>query len=334
MNPFGGRSVEPGLLRETLYQDSGLDAAFVALTTASAAIATFGLLENSVAVIIGAMIIAPLLMPIEGISFGVLNGDFFLARRAATTLVVGTLSAVLISYLIGLVFGFVTFGSEVVARTHPTLLDLGIAIFAGAIGGFAKIRRDLSASVAGTAIAVALMPPLCVLGLELSRGGLQLGVGSSLLFVTNVLGITLACMAMYLLGGYADFHLARIRLLGTVGIVLLLAIPLAANLFHLIDQAQVERAVRTSLSRTVTFSRLTVVSLKVNWLSDPPQIDMVVRTDQTVTPKQIGLVEQFVKRQTGRPFHLVVEVARVEEVTSSPLTPESPQPSSLAPYYP
>ncbi len=329
MNHLGEAPPEPGRLREILYQDCRLDIAFAALTTASAAIATFGLLENSVAVIIGAMIIAPLLMPIEGISFGILNGDFFLVRRAGITLVVGALSALLISYLIGLVFGFVTFGSEVAARTHPTLLDLGIAIFAGAIGGFAKIRRDLSASVAGTAIAVALMPPLCVLGLELSRGAFQFGAGSSLLFATNVLGITLACMAVYLISGYADFHQARIRLLGIVGIVLLLTIPLAANLLHLIDQTRVERAVRTSLGRTVTFSRLSVISLNVNWLSTPPEIDVVVRSAQAVTPTQIGLVEQFVKRQTGRSFHLVIDVSRVEEVTSSP----SPAPSPTNPFY-
>ncbi|MBC5799215.1 MAG: DUF389 domain-containing protein [Candidatus Eremiobacteraeota bacterium] len=317
MSRSGSNLSKPGQLLATLLGDARLNLPFVALTAASAAIASLGLLENSTAVIIGAMIIAPLLMPIQGISFGVLHGDGRLTYRAVATLAAGSALALLISYLLGLVFGYGALGSEATARTYPTLLDLGIAVCAGAIGGFAKIRRDLSASVAGTAIAVALMPPLCVVGLEMSRMHAQLAGGALLLFMTNVLGITVACMAAYLIGGYADFRHVRMRLLGAAAIVLLLLVPLGANLLRLIEQAQIEHAILASLTGTVTFSQVSLVNLKVNWLASPPEVTIVVRSGHAITPTQIALVEAFVKRKMRKDFRLIVDVGRFDEVTSS-----------------
>ncbi|MBW4595831.1 MAG: DUF389 domain-containing protein [Brasilonema angustatum HA4187-MV1] len=80
-----------------------------------------------------------------------------------------TLVAVVLAWLIGSLVGLPEFGSEVVARCQPTLLDLGIAIAAGAISGYAKVQPKISSSLAGTAIAVALMPPICVIGFGLSQ---------------------------------------------------------------------------------------------------------------------------------------------------------------------
>ncbi len=84
--------------------------------------------------------------------------------------------------------------SEVLSRSKPNLLDLGIAIAASGISGYAKVNSKISASVAGTAIAVALMPPICVIGLGLAKFDLSLSLGATLLYLTNFLGISLACM--------------------------------------------------------------------------------------------------------------------------------------------
>jgi uncharacterized hydrophobic protein (TIGR00271 family) len=321
LSRLGKYTPEPKALRATLFEDSRLNLAFAACSIASAAIATFGLLQNSAAVIIGAMIIARLMMPIQGVTFGVLNVDFRLIRRAVATLLAGAGVSVLIGYVLGIVFSYVELGDVAAAFTSPTLLDLGIAIFAGSIAGFAKLRRDLVASVAGTAIATSLMPPLCVVGLELARGHGSLAGAALLLFVTNVLGITLACMAMYFIGGYANFERARMGLLGTLVLVLLLAIPLAANFLRLVEQTQVERAVRTTLAQTTTFAGVELVSLKIDWSTDPPNVDMVVRSGHVITPRQIGLVETFVDTRTRRHFHFIVDVSQVQVVTSSPSSP-------------
>lgn len=325
MSRLGKYTPEPKQLRATLFEDSRLSLPFSACTIAAAAIATFGLLENSAPVIIGAMIIARLMMPIQGVTYGVLNVDFRLIRRAVLTLLAGALAAVFIGYVFGVVFSYVELGDVAATFTSPTLLDLGIAIFAGAIAGFAKLRRDLISSVAGTAVATSLMPPLCLIGLELARGHGPLAGAALLLFVTNVLGITLACMAMYVVGGYANVERARNGLLGVFGLVLVLAVPLAANFVRLAEQTQVERAVRTTLARTTTFAGVALMSLKIDWSATPANVEMVVRSSHPITPKQIGLVESFVDSRTRKTFHFIVDVSQVQVVTSSP----APSPSVL-----
>lgn len=99
--------------------------------------------------------------------------------------------------------------SEVVAPSKPTLLDLGIAVAAGGISGFAKVQPKVSGTLAGTAIAVALMPPICVIGLGLSQGNWSLSLGATLLYLTNLLGITLSCMLTFLIAGYTPLKRAR-----------------------------------------------------------------------------------------------------------------------------
>lgn len=172
-----GRRVSPQALKymgDSLQDESTLDRNFIVLIIGSCIIATFGLIANSAAVIIGAMLIAPLMLPIRGIAFGILEADDELVRAGFKALGIGTAIAILLSAGLGFSTGIVAeYGSEIAGRSQPTLLDLGIAIAAGALAGFAKIETKLSSSLAGTAISVALMPPLCVVGLWLAKGNFQ-----------------------------------------------------------------------------------------------------------------------------------------------------------------
>jgi uncharacterized hydrophobic protein (TIGR00271 family) len=157
-----------------LHQELSIDASwtinYVVLTISSCLIATFGLISNSTAVIIGAMIIAPLMLPLRGLAFGALEGDLILFCKALGAIAGATILALVLSWLTGRIAGIPEYGSEVLSRTQPNLVDLGIAAVAGGISSFAKIRERLSDALAGVAIAVALMPPLCVVGLSLSQG--------------------------------------------------------------------------------------------------------------------------------------------------------------------
>jgi uncharacterized hydrophobic protein (TIGR00271 family) len=279
-----------------LQIESKLDEIYLLLIVGSCAIATFGLLSNSAAVIIGAMLVAPLMLPIRGLALGALVGNPALFRQGAVSVVVGTLLAVLISWLIGTFVALPNYGSEVLARSEPTLLDLGIAVAAGGISGYAKVAPRLAGSLAGTAIAVALMPPVCVVGLGLAATDWSLSLGASLLYLTNLLGITLSCMVAFLIAGYAQFRHAR-RALGwaTVLTVLLLA-PLGVSFARLIQQAQLQTSLEQALlNRTVAFQRMELLRTKVNWLSDPPTVRLNVRSRELVTPqtsKAFGTVYQ------------------------------------------
>jgi len=297
--------------------ESTLDASYLILIIGSCAIATFGLLSNSAAVIIGAMIIAPLMLPIRGLAFGALQGNVVLFRKGVVAVGVGTLLAVAIAWLIGSLVQLPSYDSEVLARSEPTLLDLGIAVAAGGISGYAKVEPKVSGSLAGTAIAVALMPPICVIGLGLAQANWSLSLGATLLYLTNLLGIALACMLTFLLTGYASIHRARKVITWTLAFTSILLIPLGVSFFRLVQQSQLEMSIRLALlNRTITFQRLELLRSETNWLVNPPAIRLNVRAQEPVTPRQVQLLEEFIEREMGRPFTLIFEVGQVEEVTA------------------
>jgi len=306
-------------LRQDLLEESQLSWHYLVLVISSCIIATLGLLSNSAAVIIGAMLIAPLMLPIRGAAFGILEADRGLIRASILSLMVGSLLAIAISALIGVTTGIAQFGSEVIARTQPNLLDLGIAVTAGALAGVAKIEPKVAGTVAGAAIAVALMPPICVVGLWLGQGNLELSRGAFLLYMTNLFGITLACMVAFVLFGYAMVRRARRPLGVTLMFTTLLAIPLGASTLQLLQQNQVEdRVKRVLLDRTLTFQRVTLVDLSTSWLTTPPEITLTVRASEPVTPKQVVLLEQFIERELNRPYKLTFWVSQIDEITSIP----------------
>jgi uncharacterized hydrophobic protein (TIGR00271 family) len=300
---------------QELLEDSELNLNFMILTITACLIATFGLLSNSTAVIIGAMIVAPLMMPLRGLAFGALEGDPELFRRSITSLGVATIVALLLAILIGRLVGFPDFGSEVLARTEPTLLDLGIAVVAGGLSGFAKVRPKVSDALAGTAIAVALMPPLCVVGLSLSQGLWQYSWGAFLLYITNLLGITVACMLVYIWAGYTRPNQVLGAAIALTGILL---IPLGLSLFQLLRQAQLEYTLKVILlSQTITVGQqVELVKTQINWSTKIPTVSLRVRAKEPVTPKQVRLVQEFVSKQLRQPFKLVFEVAPVQNVVA------------------
>ncbi|MGH8002898.1 MAG: DUF389 domain-containing protein [Brasilonema sp.] len=302
-------------IRSGLLEESTIDINYLVLILGSCIIATLGLLSNSAAVIIGAMIIAPLMLPIRGLAFGALEGNFILFRKAFTAIVVGTALATTLALLVGYFVGLPEFGSEIISRSKPNLLDLGIAVAAGGISGFAKVQPKISGSLAGTAIAVALMPPICVVGLGLSRGSLTLSIGATLLYLTNLLGITLSCMLTFLLTGYTPLKRARKVLGWTLAFTAILVIPLSVSFFQLIRQARLEVSLkRALLNRTITFQRVILLDSDVNWLAKPPEVRLNVRTREPITPRQVMLLEEFLEKEISQPFTLIFEVGQIEEV--------------------
>lgn len=309
-------------LKTDLLDESTLNISYLILIVGSCAIATFGLLSNSTAVIIGAMLVAPLMLPIRGLAFGALTGNVDLFRKGLIAVTVGTVLAMAIACTLGSLVGISNFGSEVLSRSQPTLLDLGIAVVAGAISGYAKVEPKISSTLAGTAIAVALMPPVCVIGLGLSQANWALSQGATLLYLTNLLGIALACMLTFLVVGYSPAGKARKPLILTLIFTGALLIPLTVSFGRLVQQARLENSVKKALlNRTVTFQRLNLIESDTNWLTNPPQVRLSVRAKEPVTPKQVRLLEDFLAKEMGRPFRLIFEVAQVKEITTD--TPTS-----------
>ncbi|NEQ42182.1 MAG: TIGR00341 family protein [Leptolyngbya sp. SIOISBB] len=320
----GGRRVSPQGLKymtDSLLEESRPGNSFFILTVGSCIIATFGLLSDSTAVIIGAMLIAPLMLPIRGLSFGILEADEALIRTSVKAILIGTGGAIAVSMLLGMTVNLSDYGNEVWSRTQPNLLDLGIAITAGALAGFAKIEAKISSSLAGTAIAVALMPPLCVVGLWLAQFELRWAWGALVLYLTNLLGITLASMLVFLWAGYSPLDQARRPVGWTLALTSILLVPLGLSSYRLLVQDRLESNLEDALlDRTVTFQRLELVTLETDWFANPPEVNLLVYANEPVTPVQVDLLEQFVADEMGRPFKLIFQVAQLERVTSEPVS--------------
>jgi uncharacterized hydrophobic protein (TIGR00271 family) len=169
---------------------------FFALLLFATVIATYGVLSNSTATVIGAMLVAPLMEPMMSTAAAVVMGSVPRALRAFALAGAGAVCVILFSYLLAWVVPGVTISfisdAEITSRTHPGLYALLTALAAGAAGAFIASRSEIAEALGGVAIAIALVPPLCVVGISLKLGQLSAAAGASLLFLTNFLAILLA----------------------------------------------------------------------------------------------------------------------------------------------
>lgn len=217
---------------------------FAILLLLAAAIASFGLLGDSIAAVIGAMIVAPLMLPIMGLAFSISIGDRPRIFSSLLVSLAGIAMAVATGYLLTLpVAGLLQPRSipQIMVRTAPHLLDLAAALATGLAGGFALSRRDVSDTLPGVAIAVSLVPPLANVGILLAFGETTLARGSLLLFLTNYVAILLSGSLVFVLMGFRQVATApfdgraRRRALGVAAIALLLIlVPLAISSERLI----------------------------------------------------------------------------------------------------
>ncbi|MFP4497554.1 MAG: TIGR00341 family protein [Vulcanimicrobiota bacterium] len=179
---------------------------YYGLVIVSAIIAALGLLNNSVAVIIGAMIIAPLMNPTMGIAMGIVRGDVILITRSLKTLFIGVFVGIFVCFLTALFFPVVDVNSigEIINRTRPNLLDLSIGLAAGIGGAYALTQKKIASSLPGVAIAVALMPPLAVTGIGIKLGNAPIALGSFILCISNLAAINLSAILIFSLAGFSQ----------------------------------------------------------------------------------------------------------------------------------
>ena len=248
---------------------------FFFMLAAFGIIATLGLLSNSAAVIIGAMIVAPLMNPIISLAFGGVEVNRVLIFRSLLTIVLGTIVIIVMAFLVSELIGWKLAGSELIARMSPSLLDLGIAVAAGAAAAFAYTRPGVSSALAGIAIAVALVPPLCTVGVALSLGhksgtdiGFAMGTvsasGPFLLYLTNIFGIILSASLIFFLQ-YFRRHASAFVAVVLIGSCLLLVIPpLGVSMDNLLVRNLVHRSLTVKTQelvladRDVRFSNLSI----------------------------------------------------------------------------
>lgn len=239
-------------MREKLFFDGDDRArklsAFWTLLLLAAAIASAGVVSDSTATVIGAMIVAPLMTPILGIVLSVTVGDGRNLAISAALVLTGALAVIAVGYGFGLLADVpvdAARSSQVAGRVNPGLIDLAAAIATGAVGAFAVVRSDVSDTLPGVAIAISLVPPLAVVGLTFEAGQSDEAVGALLLFLTNVSAILVTgvlVMALYRVRTTALESAERPPLgrraavLLIVAFVVVIAVPLAGSTARIVDE--------------------------------------------------------------------------------------------------
>ena len=224
-----------------LREESRLSQNFMVLLILATMIATLGLFIDSSSVIIGAMLLAPLMQPIVSLSMGVLRQDSTLQINGAKTIAIGVVSVLLTAALIALFTPIERLSSEMAGRLSPTILDLFVAIVSGAAAAYAKSNEKILGSLAGVAIAVALVPPIAVAGIGLGWGNWHMFYLAFLLFVTNLVGIVLAAAFVFAMLGFSPLHVAKKGIFVWLMIVALVSVPLYSSFKQMQEDIRVQK---------------------------------------------------------------------------------------------
>lgn len=230
---------------------------FCSLIALSASIAAFGLLADSGAVVIGAMLVAPLMTPIMGAAAATVTADNRKLVRAVAIIGLGMVLAIMVGWAMSLIAGGTVVDiralpQEIRSRTFPGLLDLGIAITAGAAAGYVLPRRSAISALPGVGIAVALVPPLATVGITAELGLATESRNALLLFVTNLAAIIFAAGIVLILSGFRPVvrtsrGVLRRRVAVTLALVLVVAVPLFLHTRSVLDDQRLQNSVVRSV---------------------------------------------------------------------------------------
>ena len=264
---------------------------FATLILLSSAIAAFGLLADSGAVVIGAMLVAPLMTPITAAAAALVTARNRRFATAAAVIAFGTALAIFIGWAISAVAGTTVTGADdlpqqVTSRTFPGLLDLGIAITAGAAAGYIAPRRSVTSALPGVGIAVALVPPLATVGITAHLGLRGEAWNALLLYLTNLAAIVFTASLMLLLAGFrpavsARSHVSR-RLVVTLLVVVAIAVPLTVHTRSSIQDISLRRSVTRAVVEWDDSVR--IIKLDADAGSSVATVELLVSGPNSVQP--------------------------------------------------
>lgn len=308
-------------VHEEIASGAKLTPSYVAMNVAAALIAGFGLIENSPATIIGAMLIAMLYGPIVGIGLGLAEADLQLLGRSLFAEIVGAAFVLASGLLIGMASRDLVIGSEILGRTSPSMVDLLVALVGGLAGGFTFVSTGLSGVVVGVAIATSLVPPLTTCGILLARHSPSLAGGALLLFLANFAAIALGAMFTFLLAGHrpaAADKAKRVLLprLLCLAFGLLLAFHLNGTLRRTSSRSILQSNMRKALEQGIAKipgSRLVDISLSQH--NAKLLVWAVARTPQPISPEQVLGLNQLANAVAGRDVSLTVRSVITAETT-------------------
>jgi len=284
---------------------------FVLLMILSTLLATLGLFLNSPSVVIGAMVLAPLMSPIISSSMGLLRSDSDLSRRSFSTLLTGMFIALSLSALMAFILPFQEITNEIEGRLHPSTLDLLVAVLSGIAGAFANARENIAKSLPGVAIAVALVPPLCVSGIGIGWLNFDVFYGAMLLFLTNLTGIIMAAGVSFMAIGFAPFSRAKKGIALSVFMVAIISVPLVLSFSNMQTIAAVKKQL-LSQNYEINGQLQQLRNIKVR-LGTPMKVNGDLVTTSTPSPQMLLAFEQHLSNRLNTPVAIDFSVRLVTE---------------------
>ncbi|MGY6522372.1 MAG: DUF389 domain-containing protein [Mongoliitalea sp.] len=286
-----------------LRENSKVSSSYLVLMALSTMIAAFGLFGDSSPVIIGAMILAPLMSPIISLAMGVLRQDSSLIKDSIFTILMGLLVGYSFAILITWLTPLQTPNQEILARIRPNLLDLGVAAASGVAGAYAHAKKEVAKTLAGVAIAVALVPPLAVSGIGLGWADWQIFFGALLLLGTNLAGMVLAGALTFLVLGFSPFHLAKKGLLISLILVLIISTPLGFGFSRMVKE---NKLVQTLSGREIEMGKLRNVSIiQMN----PMRISLTLVSDSPLDFEELEAAKREIEQLVGSEVELELTLA-------------------------
>jgi uncharacterized hydrophobic protein (TIGR00271 family) len=290
----------------SLRESAKVTHSYQVLMILSVLLALAGMYANSAPVIIGAMILAPLMSPIVSLAMGLARTEPSLIRTSLRTLSIGVLWGLGWAVVVAWAMPLDIPTTEMTARMSPTLLDLFVAVISGVAGAYAYAKEEVAKSLAGVAIAVALVPPLSVVGIGLGWGEWSMAGGALLLLVTNLVGIALAASITFLVLGFAPFKRARAGLGISLLILLVISVPLTLSFYHLVQKDHLLEHVPTG---RIQLSDLIVDVSHVDVALDrkPHLVRLVLSSDQPMGTSDVEQLKQIISDRVGEPIMLEVQ---------------------------
>ena len=301
------------------------DVDFFVMMALAALIATLGLLQNSAALIIGAMLVAPLFTSILALSLGIAQGHARLLRLAIEATLKGIALAITVAVILTVISPLRAVTQEIVARTQPNLFDLAVALASGAAGAYAVARKDVAASLPGVAIAAALVPPLAVVGIGLAMGDLSIAGGGGLLFATNLVAIVLAGAVTLLLLGFRparrDEHEARLRLgmVTTVLLLVLIAIPLTMVFVQSVATSRTRQVILETLAHHLeTMPEAELVGFEFESRGREVEVKATLYAKRPFTAADAERLSDELSQAIGKPARLRLVTIPIMEIEALP----------------
>ena len=305
---------------ERIQSSSKWDFDFIALVCLSTLIATGGLIQNSSAVVIGAMLVAPLMTPLLGAGLSLVQGNLVLLRSAIESIIRGFFLAVALGLTVGWLWPGITVTPEMAARGAPSVLDLIVALISGMAAAYAIGRPNLLSALPGVAIAAALVPPIATLGLSIPLGEWHLAIGSGLLFLTNIVAIVLgtACsfLAVGIRGSHAHGAFQSRSLRVAIGLVLLFV---ALGIYESIPKQQLpdrfSQNIRQLMDRTPGVSLGAIVQAKRR---EGNRVTIVIDSEKPISDQLVEMITDIAKENFSNPVQIRIENPLVKIIRLGP----------------